>query len=66
MISKLQYCEWCKREAEGIFPHKDFEEGMAGREYDVCLACRKKEAAYVQEELDSLNVEDWYSPDLDT
>jgi hypothetical protein len=36
-------CDWCKKHATDLRSHRDFEEGQAGRVYDVCGACVKKE-----------------------
>lgn len=36
-------CEWCKQPATDLRPRRDFEEGQAGRVYDVCGACVKRE-----------------------
>jgi hypothetical protein len=44
-------CEWCNTHSDDLVVHKDFEEGAAGREYDVCGNCIKQEAARVDAEL---------------
>lgn len=36
-------CDWCKQLVHHRRPHRDFEEGMTGRVYDVCDACIAKE-----------------------
>ncbi len=43
-------CDWCRKEADDLVEHKDFEEGMAGRLYDVCAECRIKERESVEAE----------------
>jgi hypothetical protein len=37
-------CDWCKGSNLIVKPHRDFEEGSGGPIYDVCKACRVKEA----------------------
>lgn len=39
-------CDWCKGLAPALFPKRDWEEGSAGRVYNVCQPCiqRQKEA----------------------
>jgi len=44
-------CDWCKGDASDLRPHRDWEEGPSGRVYDVCMACRKREAARLENEL---------------
>jgi hypothetical protein len=48
-------CDWCKKPADDLVEHKDFEEGQAGRFYDVCGACREKESLIISAELDALD-----------
>jgi len=43
-------CDWCKGDNLRIKPHRDFEEGSAGRIYDVCQACRNQESESLSEE----------------
>jgi len=38
-------CDWCKTRKPRISPARDFEEGMAGRVYDVCDECISKQRA---------------------
>jgi hypothetical protein len=42
------YCDWCGVEKETLVEHKDFEEGMAGRDYDVCRECRINEKKNIE------------------
>lgn len=35
-------CEWCEREATDLRATRDYDEGMYGRVYEVCGACRKR------------------------
>lgn len=37
---ELMYCDWCKAERDDCNSFRDFEEGMSGPVYKVCLACR--------------------------
>lgn len=46
---RIGFCEWCKGEGE-IKQYRDMDEGMAGRLYDVCSACRKKDRDAAEEE----------------
>jgi hypothetical protein len=43
-------CEWCKSMATDVRPQRDFEEGLCGRVYDVCGACRKRQNDLLNEE----------------
>lgn len=57
-------CDWCKTHQTDLRPHRDFEEGSAGRVYDVCGKCVKKERAALdaewEEEMNNhLNYGDW-------
>lgn len=45
-------CDWCKQHKPKLRKRRDFEEGSAGRVYDVCDDCIKAENARLQEELD--------------
>ena len=42
-FEKEKYCEWCGKMKTHVRIHRDFEEGLAGRLYDVCMDCRRKE-----------------------
>lgn len=44
-------CDWCRKEANDLVEHQDFEEGLAGQMWDVCAACRKKESDAIDQEL---------------
>lgn len=35
-------CEWCEQASTDLSPTRDYEEGMSGRVYNVCGACRKR------------------------
>jgi hypothetical protein len=35
-------CEWCHKEATDLRDTRDYDEGMHGRVYQVCGACRKR------------------------
>ncbi|MDK8874721.1 MULTISPECIES: hypothetical protein [Paracoccus] len=45
-------CDWCDTLASDLRPHRDFEEGMTGRVYQVCGACREREAARMAAEME--------------
>lgn len=47
------YCDWCSTTKKGCKPHRDFEEGSAGRLYSVCTDCRKRELENLAEELET-------------
>lgn len=51
-------CDWCKNFASKLRDHRDYEEGMCGRVYQVCDDCVKKEN-------DRLKAEMAYDDDLD-
>lgn len=51
-LQRPRYCEWCKQEKVGVSQHRDFEEGQAGRLYNVCADCRSEENKRVAAELD--------------
>lgn len=42
--SGLERCDWCHSMSDDVRPYRDMEEGMCGPVYDVCGACRKKDA----------------------
>lgn len=44
-------CEWCKQEVTDLRPARDYDEGMAGRIYEVCGACVKRRNDEAAEEL---------------
>lgn len=44
-------CEWCNTQSDDLCFHKDIDEGFAGRSYDVCGNCRRKENTRLREEL---------------
>ncbi|MBP2197188.1 hypothetical protein [Pantoea cypripedii] len=43
-------CDWCRKHADQLYPHRDIEEGSSGRVYDVCLPCIDKERKSWREE----------------
>lgn len=45
-------CQWCKKHADHLFAHRDFDEGSTGPVYSVCSACVRRQNEAVQEELD--------------
>jgi hypothetical protein len=48
-------CEWCKTPDVEVKSTRDYEEGMAGRLYDVCAPCRKKVDDEARAELDAMD-----------
>lgn len=53
------HCDWCKKHAPRVSPHRDFEEGLSGPVYDVCDACIKAQSDRIREELDAQS-DDWH------
>ena len=51
-LAEPKYCDWCGLTSKTCRPHRDFEEGQAGRLYDVCESCRCQESTRAQDELD--------------
>lgn len=61
--SAPKYCDWCKDVKSNVRPQRDFDEGLAGRLYDVCQGCRDRERARLaedQETFDELDDPDFY------
>lgn len=54
-------CDWCKQHKPHLRPRRDYEEGMAGRVYDVCDDCIKRENDELEQEDDSYwdDYDDW-------
>lgn len=52
-------CDWCKEKSALLKPTRDYEEGLCGRVYDVCLSCRELARDEAAAELADL------SPDYD-
>lgn len=48
--ARMGKCEWCKKDAGDLADTRDYEEGMAGRIYRVCGACRKRMSDRAAEE----------------
>lgn len=46
-------CEWCKQHKPHLRPQRDYEEGMAGRVYEVCDDCIKRVNDEARAELDA-------------
>lgn len=46
-------CDWCKQEVGKRVQTRDYEEGLAGRLYHVCITCLDKYDEAVQRELKS-------------
>ena len=45
-------CDWCNNQSTTLSDHRDFEEGLGGKIYQVCKACIDKESARMDKELD--------------
>ncbi|MER9768995.1 hypothetical protein NKJ09_23355 [Mesorhizobium sp. M0189] len=43
-------CDWCKQHMPRLRPRRDYEEGMAGRVYEVCDDCIKRENDELEKE----------------
>lgn len=53
-------CEWCKQYKPRLRPQRDFEEGMAGRVYEVCDECIKRVNDEAERELEARGYyDDW-------
>lgn len=52
-------CDWCKSEATDLRPKRDYDEGMAGRVYNVCGACVRKESERASQELEESGYYDY-------
>jgi hypothetical protein len=44
-------CAWCKKHSDNLKATRDFEEGMAGPVYDVCLPCIQNQNKIAAEDL---------------
>lgn len=60
--SRTGRCDWCGKQATDLRPRRDFEEGLAGRVYDVCGECVRKENESLRAEMDE---RDYYDCDYD-
>lgn len=45
-------CEWCNKPAIDRLPRRDYDEGMCGCVYLVCLACRERHRREVEADLE--------------
>lgn len=52
-------CGWCKEHAERRLKRRDYDEGMGGPVYDVCIPCITKDNERAREELDEMK-DDWH------
>lgn len=50
--AKVGMCDWCKKEATDLRNRRDFEEGRAGRVYQICGACVKLKNERLEAALD--------------
>jgi hypothetical protein len=54
-------CDWCKQNKPRLRPRRDYEEGMAGRVYEVCDDCIRRENEELEKEADTYwDGDDWY------
>ena len=51
-------CDWCGQHATDLAKRRDYDEGMAGRLYDVCGPCRRKANEEASREL--ADMDDYY------
>lgn len=58
-------CDWCEHQATDLRPTRDYEEGMHGRVYDVCGACRRRVDDEARAELDAYDDEGGWGYDGD-
>lgn len=59
-------CDWCKEHMPYLRPRRDYDEGMAGRVYDVCDPCIKRVEDEARAELDAYeDSRDDYGDDYD-
>lgn len=56
--SRTGRCDWCGQNATDLRPRRDFEEGMAGRVYNVCGACVKREYDQLEAERSEYDYDD--------
>jgi hypothetical protein len=47
-------CDWCKQPADKLFNRRDYDEGMAGRLYEVCRPCIAKDEEYWRQEAEEM------------
>ena len=47
-----QHCEWHNGLGKDVRPYRDFDEGLAGPVYRVCLECRRKDLSRQEEYFD--------------
>lgn len=52
-------CEWCRADADALSPRRDVDEGMYGRVYYVCAACRERDDEAIRRELDEYEAASW-------
>lgn len=58
-------CDWCKQQKPYLRPQRDYEEGMAGRVYEVCDDCIKRVNDEAEAELAARGDYDDYDPGYD-
>lgn len=51
-------CDWCKQQKPRLRPRRDYEEGMAGRVYDVCDDCIRRQNEEAERELEARGYDD--------
>jgi hypothetical protein len=50
-------CDWCGKHADKLRPRRDYDEGMCGRVYDVCVPCITRANQEAEEDLERSG---WY------
>lgn len=63
--NSLGTCEWCKARDVRVRPHRDYEEGSAGRVYDVCDQCITRENKRLDDEWTDIPDYEMYGEDID-
>lgn len=60
IVDRSGVCDWCRRHKPKLSKRRDFDEGTAGRIYDVCDDCIAEEQQRLSEELEDSGI----NPDL--
>ena len=48
-------CDWCKKHAERLWTRRDYDEGMSGPVYEVCMPCINKQNDDARKELEEMD-----------
>jgi hypothetical protein len=63
-VNTAGQCDWCQAEAPSRVPARDYDEGLSGRVYQVCVACRERQQQRLAAENDDY-WEDHYREERD-